>query len=112
MLAYATFVVPRLAQRDKIRKHARQIDLIVPSNVPLYAVDPQYQPYLFYVRAPVIYASDIDELPRETKFFLVRAAAEGEATATRHWWPRHPQLVLRMKDYRDQEVVLFAVTDR
>lgn len=109
MICYSLFAVPRLRQREKIRKHARQINLIVPASVSLYAVDPQYQPYLFYVHAPVRYVSAIDELPSDTKFFLIQPEDEQEARITHHWWPHRPQMVLRIKDYRDREAVLFAL---
>jgi 4-amino-4-deoxy-L-arabinose transferase-like glycosyltransferase len=109
MFGYATLVVPRLHRGEKIKTHARQINAIVPPNVPLYAVDPQYQPYLFYVNAPVRYAGSIDELPPDTKFFLVQPENEDEATKTRHWFPARTQLVLRIRDYRNHEVILFSV---
>lgn len=109
MVVYASCVQPRFASREKIRKHARQIDLLVPADVPLWAVDPQYQPYLFYVKAPVRYASTIEELPAETRFFLVQQRDEAEASSTRHWGKRQAQLVLRIKDYREREVILYAV---
>jgi len=110
LMGYAFVVVPRLQSREKVRKHARQIDAVVPANTPLYAVDPQYQPYLFYVRAPIRYVRTIDELPPDTKFFLVQARNEGEAQATSHWSPRRAQLVLRIKDYRNHEIIVFAVS--
>lgn len=109
MLVYGFLIVPRIQQRDKVRKHARQIDAIVPPNVPVYAVNPHYQPYLFYVRSPIRYASSIDELPPDTQFFLVQPRNESEATGTRHWRPRRPQMVLRIVDYRNEESILFAV---
>jgi hypothetical protein len=112
MLAYATLVVPRLYHGEKIKVHARQINAIVPSSVPLYAVDPDYQPYLFYVNAPVRYAGSIDELPSDAKFFLVQPENESEAASTAHWAPARTQLVLRIKDYRKQEVILFSVQSR
>lgn len=109
MLAYATLIVPRLYHGEKIKVHARQINAIVPAGVPLYAVDPDYQPYLFYVNAPVRYAGSISELPSDTKFFLVQSEKEREAETTTHWAPAHTQLVLRIIDYRKQEVILFSV---
>lgn len=112
MLGYATLVVPRLYRGEKIKTHARQINAVVPPDVPLYAVDPQYQPYLFYVKAPVRYIGSIDDLPPETKFFLVQPENEDEAERTTHWAPAHTQLVLRMKDYRNHEVILFSVQSR
>ncbi|HEY2103210.1 MAG TPA: glycosyltransferase family 39 protein [Chthoniobacterales bacterium] len=109
LLGYACVVVPRLQSHDKIRKHARQIDAVVPSNVLLYAVDPQYQPYLLYVRAPIRYVRRINELPPDTKFFLVQSRHEMEAETTDHWRPYRPQLVLRIRDYRNQEAILFTI---
>ncbi len=112
MLAYATVIVPRLYHREKIKTHARQINAIVPANVPLYAVDPDYQPYLFYVNAPVRYVGSIEELPSDTKFFLVQPENEHEAETTTHWAPARTQLVLRIVDYRKNEMVLFSVQSR
>ena len=111
MLVYATFTVPWLHHhhREKIKTHARQINAIVPANVPLYAVDPDYQPYLFYVNAPVRYVDSIDELPPDTKFFLVQPKNEREAATTNHWAPVRTQLVLRIVDYRKDEIALFSV---
>ena len=110
LLVYAFLIVPHLQSREKVRKHARQIDAVVPANTPLYAVDPQYQPYLFYVHAPIRYARTIEELPPDTRFFLVQARDEREAETTTHWSPRRAQLVLRIKDYRNHEVIVFAVS--
>jgi len=109
VLGYASAVVPRLGQKEKVKVHARQINAVVPPDVPLYAINPNYQPYLFYVRAPVRYVSSIDELPPDTKFFLVQPGEEAEAETTTHFAPARPQLVLRIKDYRNHEVVLFTV---
>jgi 4-amino-4-deoxy-L-arabinose transferase and related glycosyltransferases of PMT family len=110
LLSYGIVIVPRLHTHEKVRIHARQIDAVVPPNVPLYAVDPQYQPYLLYVRAPIRYVSTIDDLPADTKFFLVQARLEHQAQTTPHWLPARPQLVLRIKDYRQHESILFTVS--
>jgi 4-amino-4-deoxy-L-arabinose transferase-like glycosyltransferase len=108
-LVYGLIAVPFLRKHEKVRQHARQIDAIVPANIPLYAVNPKYQPYLFYVRAPLRYVSTIEQLPADTKFFLVQGGDEKEAQATTHWSPSRAQMVLRIKDYREHEEVLFSV---
>ena len=108
-LVYGLIATPFLRKREKVRQHARQIDAIVPTNIPLYAVNPKYQPYLFYVRAPIRYVSTIEQLPTDTKFFLVQGGDEEEAQTTKHWSPSRAQMVLRIKDYREHEEVLFAV---
>ncbi|MDQ2867757.1 MAG: glycosyltransferase family 39 protein [Verrucomicrobiota bacterium] len=110
--AYAVARTPRKNQTEKVRKYARQIDAVVPAGVPVFAVNPEYQPYLFYLRGPVLYASSLDELPADTLFFMVRARDENEAATTTRWSPRRTQMVLHMKDYRGLESILFAVVPR
>jgi len=109
LLAYGLIAVPFLRKREKVRQHARQIDAIIPPSVPLYAVNPKYQPYLFYVHASIRYVSTIEQLPADTKFFLVQGENETEAETTKHWSPGRPQLVLRIIDYREHEAIIFSV---
>jgi len=109
-LVYGLIAVPRLRKHEKVRQHARQIDAIVPPSVPLYAVNPKYQPYLFYVTAPVRYVSTIEQLPADTKFFLVQGENEIEAERSKRWSPSRTQLVLRIVDYREHEAILFSVS--
>jgi 4-amino-4-deoxy-L-arabinose transferase-like glycosyltransferase len=47
MLLYTLLAVPRLQSRQKIRSIAAQIDAVIPPGERLYAVDPDYQPFLF-----------------------------------------------------------------
>jgi hypothetical protein len=108
-LVYGLVAVPFLRKHEKVRQHARQIDAIIPANVPVYAVNPKYQPYLFYVHAPIRYVSTIEQLPPDTKFFLVQGDDEEEAQNTKRWLPSRAQMVLRIKDYREHEEVLFSV---
>ena len=98
---YATVLVPKLQTRQKIKTIAAQIETAVPPGETLYAVDPDYQPFLFYVRRPLKYVDRVDELPRETRFFLLRARDEAAAGQTTQFAPRHPQVVLRIQDYRN-----------
>jgi len=109
LLAYGLIAVPFLRKHEKVRQHARQIDAIIPPSVPLYAVNPKYQPYLFYVHAAIRYVSRIEQLPSNTKFFLVQGENEREAETTKHWSHSQPQLVLRIIDYREHEAILFSV---
>jgi hypothetical protein len=112
-LGYGLIAVPFLRKHEKVRQHARQIDAIIPQGVVLYAVNPKYQPYLFYVHAPIRYFSTIEQLPADTRFFLVqRGEDETEAQTTKHWSPSRPQMVLPIKDYREHEAVLFTVPSR
>jgi hypothetical protein len=96
-------------QRQKVKNIADKINAVVPATETLYAVDPNYQPFFFYMHSPVKYVSSVDELPVETRYFLVRPVAQSEAEKATKWAPRRAHSILRVKDYRDQTVVVFVV---
>ena len=95
--------------RQKVKNIADKINAVVPVSETLYAVDPNYQPFFFYMHSPVKYVSSVDELPVETRYFLVRPVARSEAENATKWAPRHAHSILQVKDYRDQTVVVFVV---
>jgi 4-amino-4-deoxy-L-arabinose transferase-like glycosyltransferase len=109
MCAYAVVIVPRLQHRQKIRTIAARIDALVPASEAIYAVDPDYQPFLFYVQRPLRYVDRVDELPRETHFFLVRPRDEAKA---KQFASEQAEPVLRIKDYREWQTILFTVRAR
>lgn len=106
---YAFLIMPRLQKTQKVKAIAAQIDARVPVSEPLYAVDPNYQPSLFYVRGPVRYASTVNDLPLAARYFLVRPERQEEAEASQHWAPLRPKAVGEFKDYRNWKVILYEV---
>lgn len=106
---YALAIVPYLQRREKVRPIAAQIDSLVPSSQPIYAVNPDFQPYLFYLRRKIVYRDSINDLPAEARYFLVQASKEPAAKSATQWLPAHPTPVLRIEDYRKIKTVLFAV---
>jgi hypothetical protein len=66
-------------------------------------------PVLFYVRAPLEYASSVADLPEDTRYFLVRADNENEAASTQKWAPRKAHPIARPTDYTKREMILFEV---
>jgi len=111
MLAYATLIVPRLYHREKIKTHARQINAVVPASVPLYAVDPDYQPFLFYIRSRLIYVSRVDDLPLGARYLLVQPEKEQPVIESERWAPLHARPVLTVTDYRKRRVILLQVSE-
>ncbi|MEP6809898.1 MAG: glycosyltransferase family 39 protein [Chthoniobacterales bacterium] len=109
MLVYSCALVPRLRTREKVRNLATAINEALPAAEPLYAVDPDYQPFLFYVREPLVYCSQLAEVPLTARFFLVRPEKENEALASARWAPRHVQKSLSLRDYRKKGVILFEI---
>jgi hypothetical protein len=98
-----------LRNRQQVKKAAAEINERVPTNEILYAVNPDYQPVFFYVKAHVEYVSYIKNLPRDTRYFLVRTEEEPKALAAQKWGPLRAQPIARVHDYSKREMVLFKV---
>jgi hypothetical protein len=110
LAVYAVVVMPQLQLRQKVKTLAAQIEQNVPAGETVFAVNPDFQPFLFYVHRPLLYVDRIDELPFRTNFFLVRSGKENDAMSTKQFLPRHAVPVLRIRDYRNWETILFRVT--
>ena len=98
-----------LKNRQQVKKAAAQINALVPGRETLYAVNPDYQPVFFYVKAPVKYVSYLNNLPIDTRYFVVRIENEPEASTTQKWAPLRAQPLARVRDYSKRELVLFRV---
>lgn len=98
-----------MKDRQKVKNIAAEINAAVPPNEILYAVDPRYQPFFFYIHSPVKYLSRVEELPLSARYFVVRPKEEKAVTAREIWAPRHAREIARTKDYRDQVVILFRI---
>ena len=72
-----------LRNRQQVKTAAAEINALVPPNETLYAVNPDYQPVFFYVNAPVQYVSEVENLPRNVRYF-VRNNNEAKALAARN----------------------------
>ena len=100
-----------LRNRQQVKKAAAEINALVPTNEILYAVNPDYQPVFFYVKAPVHYVSHVKNLPLDARYFLVRVENESEALTARKWAPlrARPIPIARVRDYSERQMVLFKV---
>ena len=74
---------------------------------------PDYQPFLFYVRRPIVYVSRVVDLPGDAShYFLVQPDNESSAETARQWQPASPRRVLSIQDYRGRRVSVFAIDKR
>jgi len=103
------FTAVVLKNRQQVKKAAAEINAHVSANETLYAVNPDYQPVFFYVKAPVRYVSYVKNLPVDARYFLVRTDNEAEASTTPKWAPLRAQPLARVRDYSKRELVLFKV---
>ena len=98
-----------LRDRQQVKKAAAEINALVSPTETLYAVNPDYQPVFFYVKAPVQYVSHVKDLPPNARYFLIRNKNEVEALAARDWAPLRARPIARVRDYSKREMVLFKV---
>lgn len=108
---FLLFVIPPLKRRSKVKSIATQIDLLLPDTEPLYAVDPDYQPFLFYIKPRVIYVNRIDELPLTARHVLVQPEKEQSLLESDRWSPLHARRILAVTDYRKRTVILARISD-
>ena len=106
---YAGAVIPALQSRSKVKPIAAQIDDLVPDAEPLYALDPDFQPSLFYVKSRLVYVNRLEEVPASARYLLVQPAREREVVESERWSPLRPQPIMRMTDYRKQTMILVRV---
>ena len=96
-------------KRDKVRTVAEQVNSKVPGNETLYAVNSRYQPFLFYVKAAVKPVESLEEVPMSANYLFVRPNLERQVTSSERWAPRHPVMLSRITDYRDETILLFGI---
>ncbi len=111
ILVYALALVPFLRKREKVRNVAAQIQAAMPLGERLYAIDPEYQPFLFYIRSPLTYVPRVGDLPPEARFFVVQAKKEKDVLASGRFGTQRLREVTRVTDYRRKTVILFAVDE-
>jgi len=98
-----------LKNRQQVKKAAAKINSLVPANETLYAVNPDNQPVFFYLNEPVKYVSYVKNLPTNTRYFIVQAQNEAEATAAQKFAPRRPYPLARIHTHGQRELILFRV---
>ena len=109
LCVYAGAVVPSLQGRSKVKPIAAQIDHLIPDSEPLYALDPDFQPFLFYVRSRLIYVSRLEDVPTTARYLLVQPPREREVLESERWSPRRAQAIQRITDYRKHTVILARI---
>ena len=95
--------------RPKIKNIAAEINSALPAGEVLYAIDPGYQPFFFYLTAPVRYLNTIAELPSDARYFVMRPRTRHIAEQHPRWAALRPRPLKPLTDYRHETIVLFAV---
>jgi 4-amino-4-deoxy-L-arabinose transferase-like glycosyltransferase len=109
MWTYAIAIVPKLDRRQRIKRLAAQIEAAIPQSETVYALDPNYQPIFFYMRSKLVYADEIDEVPKDARYLLVRPEREQEVLESNRWEPRRPHRIMRSTDYRKESILLLKI---
>ncbi|MEN3370944.1 MAG: hypothetical protein V7609_3087 [Verrucomicrobiota bacterium] len=108
---YALAAIPVLQRRAKVKPIAAQIEALVPERESIYAVDPDFQPFLFYIRHRLVYARRIEDVPLSARYLIVQPEKKEEAMKSERWSPLHPVPVSSFTDYRKRTVILLKVSE-
>jgi hypothetical protein len=57
----------------------------------------------------LVYADEIDEVPQDARYLLVRPEREQEVLESTRWEPRRPHRIMRSTDYRKQAILLLKI---
>jgi 4-amino-4-deoxy-L-arabinose transferase-like glycosyltransferase len=109
---YAVAVIPPLQARAKVKPIAAQIDDLVPESEALYALDPDYQPFLFYIRRRIVYVSRLDDVPRGARYVLIQPEMEQQVLGSERWAPSRARSIFNTTDYRNHTVILMLIEKR
>jgi hypothetical protein len=109
MVIFPVRSVTYLKRHEVIKPIAEQINALLPSDQRLYAIDPDFQPYLFYVRAPITYLTTLDELPTDAHYFVIQPRHQRKFEANPRWAALRPKLLTHTPSYRKKESLLFAI---
>lgn len=103
-LRSATF----LRNRPKVKTIAAKVNAAIPPSETLYAINPLFQPYLFYVCAPIRYLTTIGDLPPDASYFIVLPGEKARVESSTQWAPRRPQLLFETPEYRGHSTLLYT----
>lgn len=96
-------------ERPGFDKVAAPINQHLAPGEALYAIDPRFQPYLFYIRARVIYLESLNELPRGARHFIVRPKVQGAVEKWGHANGLEPRLILKTQSLRGQSTLFYEI---
>jgi len=109
MIIFPLRSVTYLKRHERIKPIAGEINALLPSEQRLYAIDPDFQPYLFYVRAPITYLITLGELPADAHYFLIQLRHQRKFESNPRWATLRPKLLAHISSYRNKESLLFAI---
>ena len=109
MIIFPLRSVTYLKRHERIKPIAGEINALLPSEQRLYAIDPDFQPYLFYVRAPITYLTTLGELPADAHYFLIQLRHQRKFESNPRWATLRPKLLAHISSYRNKESLLFAI---
>jgi len=91
---------------------AARINAVNSGSEPIYAFGLRYEPYLFYVRSPVVYLGSLEQLPGKARFFLIESRDLLKLQTSARWNSLQSQLLVRTNLFRSNDTMLFSVTAR
>ncbi|MDQ6861585.1 MAG: hypothetical protein M3032_10590, partial [Verrucomicrobiota bacterium] len=98
-----------LRRRPKLKARAAQINQHVTPNDLVYVWNPDFQPYLLYVHAPIRYLHSLSELPPDARYLITSSDGWKSMQEDPRWAASLPEVVQETESYREITTVLLRL---
>lgn len=98
-----------LKKRARVKPIAAQVNAVLPPGETLYAVNPLFQPYLFYLHSAVRYLRTLKELPAGAHYLVTSPNEKALIDSSPAWAALHPQLLVATPEYRGHSTLVFRI---
>jgi 4-amino-4-deoxy-L-arabinose transferase-like glycosyltransferase len=98
-----------LKHRPKVKPIAAKVNAVVPTVETLYALNPLFQPYFFYLHCPVRYPRILEDLPKEARYLVTSPEEKAHIDSTAAWVSLRPQLLVATPEYRGHSTLVFRL---
>jgi hypothetical protein len=98
-----------LKHRPKVKAIAAKVNAVVPRLETLYAVNPLFQPYFFYLHCVVSYPHTLKDLPKEARYLVTSPEEKTQIDSTAAWASLRPQLLVATPEYRGHSTLVFRL---
>jgi 4-amino-4-deoxy-L-arabinose transferase-like glycosyltransferase len=112
MLQHAVFGVSIIQRYEYRRPSALAVNERVPPGRTIYVLKPGYQPFLFYIRSPLKYLLEKEQINREVQYLLLSKERLEELSEQPQFLERAPQVLYEFpKEIRGDSYRLVKLND-
>ncbi len=101
MLCYNTFGISlqiKYLQMEKFRPAAADVNRIVPADKTIYLYRPGFQTFCFYLRGPLEYILDANDIDQRVEYLIVKQSQQQELGNLEFFRSRRPEVIYNFSE--------------